>query len=63
MNRNKAIVSCSIIEAVIIIALIGAWVSHAISLTVFIAGLIAVGTLSMTYIVSVIKRYPPENRQ
>lgn len=63
MNRNKAISLWGTIDAVIMIALIVAWISHAIGLTTFIACIIIVGAISTACLVHIVRRYPPENEQ
>jgi di/tricarboxylate transporter len=61
MTRQKAIISWSIAEFMLLAVLVILWISEAVSTTVFLILMIAIGVISSGIVFYIIRKLPPKD--
>lgn len=61
MTRQKAIISWSIAEFLLLAVLVILWISEAVSTTVFLILMIAIGVISSGIVLYIIRKLPPKD--
>lgn len=61
MTRQKAIISWSIAEFLLLAVLVILWISEAVSTTVFLILMIAIGVISSGIVLYIVRKLPPKD--